>query len=326
MRNDPAAFAALFPGQLSERAGMGEALAKRFPEVASSFEQISRRAGIDLSATFFGEGSPNLHENLPSQVGVFAVSLAVLDVLEREFGTRPEAVAGYSLGTYAAFVAAGALDRWQALDVLLEAERLLAIDPVSGGMGFVIGLPRPALEEILREVSEDSSELSIGTENAAQQLVITGSPEAVKAAIALALPRSLRAELLPLTSPMHSSRLRGVSERLARFVAGVRVVEPTRAALYAPMLGRRIQNADEAARVLAGQISELSRWSTVLRLIGESGLTRFAELGPGDVLTRLLRWTVRGARGTALSDPASITEFVSKGLPENASPLQEERV
>ncbi|MEO6325261.1 MAG: acyltransferase domain-containing protein, partial [Thermoanaerobaculia bacterium] len=212
------AFAGLFPGQLSERAGMGEALAAGIPRVDPFFDEVSRRAGVDLRATFFGDGAANLHDNLPAQVGVYAVSVAVLDVLDQEFGRYPEAVAGYSLGTYAAFVAAGALDRWQALDVLLEAERLLGDSPVPGSMGFVIGLTRPVLEELLRSVTPDTEALSIATENAAQQLVITGDPAAVSEAIALAQPRSLRAELLPLSCPMHSPRLRDVSERLQRFV------------------------------------------------------------------------------------------------------------
>ena len=100
-------FAALFPGQLSEKAGMGESLAEEYPYVSELFETISRRSGVDIAATFFGDGAPTMHDDLPAQVGIFAVSLAALDVLDREFGLVPRAAAGYSLGTYASFVAAG---------------------------------------------------------------------------------------------------------------------------------------------------------------------------------------------------------------------------
>jgi acyl transferase domain-containing protein len=100
------------------------------------------RSGV-LRGTFFGEGR-RLHEDLPAQVGVFAVSVAALDVLERVHGLLPTAVAGYSLGTFAAFVAAGALDRLEALDIVLTLQRLLeehrlAFGDRPGGMGFVIG-------------------------------------------------------------------------------------------------------------------------------------------------------------------------------------------
>jgi [acyl-carrier-protein] S-malonyltransferase len=158
-----ARFAALFPGQLSEHAGMGEALAARYPDASDLFDEISRRSGVDIARTFFGAGSPALHDDLPAQVGVFAVSIAVLNVLEREHQLSPHAVAGYSLGTYAAYVAAGSLSTMAALDVLLEAARLLGEEKVEGAMGYVIGLTRDALEDVLRQVEPDPALLSIAT-------------------------------------------------------------------------------------------------------------------------------------------------------------------
>src|SRR5450631_266984 len=134
------AFAAVFPGQLSEKAGMGEALAHRYEFASSSFEEISRRSGIRIDETFFGKGSPSLHDDLPAQVGVFAVSLAALETLRRIHRLEPTASVGYSLGTYAAFVAAGSLETWAALDVLLEAERLMEDasrrGELEGGMAY----------------------------------------------------------------------------------------------------------------------------------------------------------------------------------------------
>lgn len=305
-----AGFAGLFPGQLSEKAGMGEALA-RLPYVSDLFETISRRSGVDVGATFFGEGGENLHEDLPAQVGVFAVSLAALEVLEREHGRRPQAVAGYSLGTYAAFVAAGALPAAAALDVLLEAARLLDEERVEGAMGYVIGISRPALEEILRSVERDAALLSIGNENAAQQFVLTGASDPVGRALAAASPSALRAERLPIRWPMHSTLLRPVSERLARFVSGTPVAAPHRAVLYAPMLGREVASAEEAASVLGRQIAEPSRWADVLRAMDGQGWRRFAEVGPGDVLAKLLRWTIRGAESAVLEEPGGIAAFAA---------------
>ncbi len=163
---------------------MGEALASRFDFCAL---RSSRRSLAVRASTFRRRssvrGPPTLHDDLPAQVGVFAVSIAALDALEREHGLSPAAAAGYSLGTYAAFVAAGCLDRWAALDVLLEAQRLLdgerrANDADPGGMGFVIGLPRAAVE-----ASIEGTRVSIGTENAPQQFVLTGEARAVSATI-----------------------------------------------------------------------------------------------------------------------------------------------
>lgn len=302
---------------------MGEALAARFDFVSSLFEEISRRSGVDLASTFFGEGAANLHADLPAQVGVFAVSMAVLEVLEKIHGARPSAVTGYSLGTYAAFAAAGALERGAALDVLLEAERLLGAARKSAGvegtMGFVIGLSKEEVEGLIAEVMPDPTRLSIGTENAARQFVLTGDRDAVVAAIERARPKALKADLLKIGFPMHSTSLTAVCEGLQSFLEGnkgrgkVPVRQPA-VPLYAPMLGRRVESSAEATLVLSKQISRRSLWSSTLRAMGTgeggAGFTRFAELGPGDVLTKMLRWTLRDATCTPLEDSESIERFM----------------
>lgn len=308
-------FAALFPGQLSEKAGMGEAFASRFDFVSSWFEEVSRRTGVNLGATFFGAGAPDLHDDLPAQVGVFALSIAALDVLERIHGLVPDAVAGYSLGTYAALVAAGSLERGAALDVLLTAQRLLEEDrsasaPRSGGMGFVIGLTRSAVEAEI-----GGEEVSIGTENASQQFVLTGEREAVERAIERLRPKSLKAELLPLCQRMHSPRLGDVTRRLRILLEGKTTMRAPKRHLYAPMLGGRVSSLEELSSVLFLQISRPSRWSSTLAAMGADGFSVFAEVGPGDVLTKLLRWTLREAKGFVIEDPASAAAFFRAMIP-----------
>ena len=294
---------------------MGEALATEFPYVAELYEEIGRRAGVDLPSTFFGDGAPSLHDDLPAQVGVFAVSVAALEVLAAEYDVRPHASAGYSLGTYAAYVAAGALDRWAALDVLLEAQRLLESHGAPGSMGYVIGMTRAPLEELLRGISPDPAVLGIGNANAAQQFIVTGEASSVRRAIASAANVALRADLLPSRWPMHSPALLPVCERLARFVDGLPVRAPRPGALWAPMTGSPVSGAEEATRVLAWQIATPSRWETVVRSLAEERPTRFAEVGPGDVLSKLVRWTVRTARAAVLEDPLSIAAFAAGAEP-----------
>ncbi len=322
-------FVALFPGQLSEKAGMGEALARRFEFASSLFEEISRRSGVRLADVFFGEGAKNLHDDLPAQVGVFSVSLAALEALRRVHRLEPAAAAGYSLGTYAAFVAAGALEIWAALDVLLEAERLMSEasrrGELDGTMAYVIGLPRPAVEEALAALTPDRARLAIATENAAAQFVLTGERALVAAAVEALRPKALKADLLPINVPMHSSSLSRVCDRLQNFLeGGVRVKRPE-AALFAPMLARKIETAEEASYTLSKQICRPSLFAPTLRAMGEAGLARFAEVGPGDVLTKLVRWTLRDAKvaNPALEDPASIEAFAKSLAPPPLFPFKE---
>ena len=304
-------FAALFPGQLSEKPEMGERLARAYPYVRRFLEEVGDRSGVDLPATFFGEGSASLHDDLPAQVGVFAVSVAVLDVMEREHGVWPGAAAGYSLGTYAAFVAAGALDRWEALTVLLEVERLLRVHRPDGGMGFVVGVPLPDLEREIARISTDG-DLAVANRNAPLQLVVTGRSSAVDRLLAAVGPRALRVGRLALPWPMHAVSLGPVCDQLARFVASrVAVKPPSRSRLFAPMLGREVASSEEAAEVLSRQVASPSDWEGTLRALSASGFTRFAEVGPGDVLARMLRWTLRRAHAGVMEDPESTARFVA---------------
>jgi malonyl CoA-acyl carrier protein transacylase len=313
-------FAALLPGQLSEKAGMGEALATAYPYVASWFGAIKERTGVDVPTVFFGEGRPDLHDDLPAQVGVFAVSVAALDVLAKEYGLHPAACAGYSLGTYAAFAGAGVLDRWAALDVLLEAERLLRERAPAGAMGFVIGVPEVEVAAELARLTRDPREVTIGNVNAAQQVVLTGRRELVLEALDHLAPRALRAEALPLGWPMHSPALEPVTDGLFDFVARhVRMSWPGRAALYAPMLGGPVRSEVEARQVLGLQISRPSRWSDVLASMAAAGESRFAEIGPGDVLSKMHRWTLRRSKADVLEEPIGIARFAS----ELGAPLEQ---
>ena len=326
------AFGALFPGQLSEKPGMGEALAARFGYVSSLFEEISRRSGIEIDTTFFGTGAESVHDDRPAQVGVFAMSLAALEVLRREHGVEPDACCGYSLGTYAAFVAAGCLSRDAALDVLLEAERLLAegrrAGDFEGTMGFVIGLGRPDVEATLSSVCPDVARLAIATENAAAQFVLTGETDLVAKAIELLAPKALKAEVLEIGFPMHSNQLSSVCDGLQSFLEGDVRVSPPRSALYAPMLGRRVASGEEATHVLSKQISLPSFFSPTLLSMRAAGISRFAEVGPGDVLTRLVRWTLRDAivARPSLERPEDVAVFAATLAPSAAPALGPRRV
>ncbi len=321
LSGEGATFGALFPGQLSEKPGMGEAFARRYGFVSSLFEEISLRSGVRIADTFFGTGSLSLRDDRPAQVGVFAASLAALEVLRREHALVPDGICGYSLGTYAAFVAAGSLEREAALDVLLEAERLLAegkrAGDFEGTMGFVIGLARPDVEAALAGVCPDTSRLSIATENASAQFILTGETDLVTEAVDLLRPRALKAEMLPIGFPMHSRMLDSVCEKLENFLeGGVRVVQPERP-LYAPMLGRRVESGADAAWVLSKQISLPSFFAPTLQAMSAAGIHRYAEVGPGDVLTRLVRWTLRDAivARPALERPEDVAVFAATVAP-----------
>jgi malonyl CoA-acyl carrier protein transacylase len=184
-------------------------------------------------------------------------------------------------------------------------------------MGFVIGLGRLDVEAALAGVCPDLSRLAIATENAAAQFVLTGERDLVEEALDLLRPRALKAEMLSIGFPMHSRSLEPVTERLKNFLEGGVRVEQPRSPLFAPMLGRRVGSSAEAAHVLSKQISLPSFFSPTLLAMRAAGIQRFAEVGPGDVLTRLVRWTLRDAivARPSLERPEDVHVFAATVAP-----------
>lgn len=314
-------FAALFPGQLSEKAGMGEALAATRPSVARWIAEAGERAGVDLPAVFFGEGRHDLHDDLPAQVGVYAVSVAVLDVLAAEHGLVPAACAGYSLGTYAAFVGAGVLEKRAALEVLLRTGTLLREKAPAGGMGYVIGLSEQDVASELTRLGLGPDEVAVANVNAPRQIVLAGTTSPLLRALDRLAATALKVEALPLGWPMHSAALEPVAAELRAFVdREVRLTWPGRAALYAPMLGRAVRSEEEARAVLAGQIAHPSRWSEVLLAMDAAGESRYAEVGPGDLLAKMHRWTLRRSRVDVLEEPEGLARFAADGAGPSLRP------
>jgi malonyl CoA-acyl carrier protein transacylase len=179
-------------------------------------------------------------------------------------------------------------------------------------MGFVIGVPEAEVAAELALLAGDPHEVTIGNVNAAQQVVLTGRREPVLRALDHLAPRALRAEALPLGWPMHSPVLVPVTDGLSGFVArDVRMSWPGRASLYAPMLGGVVRSEVEAREVLGLQISRPSRWSDVLSAMAAAGESRFVEVGPGDILSKMHRWTLRRSKADVLEEPAGIARFAS---------------
>lgn len=202
-----------------------------------------------------------------------------------------------------------------------EASRRGELD---GGMAYVIGLARPAVEETLLALTPDRARLAIATENAAAQFVFSGERALVAAAVDAFRPIALKTDLLSIKIPMHTSRLSSVCDRLQSFLeGGVRVRQPA-SALYAPMLGRRVETAEEASYVLSRQISHPSLFAPTLQAMRGAGLRRFAEVGPGDVLTKIVRWTVRDAivAKPPLEDPEAVDAFAKELAPPPLFPFE----
>ncbi|HET9796296.1 MAG TPA: ACP S-malonyltransferase [Thermoanaerobaculia bacterium] len=283
----------LFSGQLSEHAGMGADFFAASAEARELLARTSDRCGFDLGGALADPA--RVGDNRVAQPGVFLVSVLAARELFRR-GRVPAAIAGYSLGNYAALVAAGAVSDDDALTVLLAVFDTVERLDIRGGMGAVIGIPAAAVEEVCAGLRGRGAPVWIGNVNAATQLVLTGSEAGIEGALAELAPRALKVIRLPMTWPIHSALMEPVARAVRPIVEGCASIAAPRFPLYAGHRAERIDSAAAVADLLARQIALPSRWKETVETMFADGHRDFLEVGPGETLSRMLRWIVREGR------------------------------
>lgn len=280
----------VFPGQGSQRVGMGRDLAAAAPVAAEIFATADRVLDFPLSALIFEGSAEELQQTANQQPAILAVSVAYLTVL-REYGALPAPmfVAGHSLGEYAALVAAGALTFEDALPIVRRRGELME-EHGAGAMAAVIGLPPAAVAAVAAEAGAE-----VANFNAPDQTTVSGREDAVERAMALAKERGAkRAIRLPVSAAFHSSLMASVVEALRPMIEAVPLA---RAAV--PLVGnvdaRPVREPDELRRELLEQITAPVRWVEVVAALAGAGVTTFYEVGPGKVLAGLIGRCAPGA-------------------------------
>lgn len=282
----------LFPGQVSEFLGMGKDFYEASREARELFARASERCGEDLAVALFEGPESRLRENRISQPGIFLVSTLAHREL-RARGIDPAAAAGYSLGNYAALVAAGAVSFDEAFTVLLAVLDESDRRGIRGAMGAVIGVSVEAAEAVCAELRRQGLPVWIGNVNASTQLVLTGSREGVDGALETLAPKALKAVALPMTWPIHSPLMDPVAEAVAPAVARCTTLAAPRIPLYAGHRAGRVSGVEEVADLLVRQVALPSRWKETVEAMFADGHAEFLEVGPGETLTKMLRWIVR---------------------------------
>lgn len=310
-------LAFVFPGQGSQTVGMGAELAAAFSVAREVFEEVDEALDERLSRLIRkGPGEAlTLTEN--AQPALLAMSLAVGRVLEREFGVAVERtafVAGHSLGEYSALASAGALELADAARLLRRRGRAMqaAVPPGGGAMAALIG-PKAdvALAEAAAEAGRAAGVCAVANDNNDGNVVISGTAAAIDAAIAHAKALGARAVLLNVSAPFHCPLMAPAAEIMAEALAEAPVRAP-RPPLVANVTARPISDPHEIRARLVEQVTDRVRWrESIAWMVGEGGVTRFAELGAGKALTGMIKRTAPQARADALSTPAELEAFAA---------------
>jgi [acyl-carrier-protein] S-malonyltransferase len=295
----------LFPGQLAEYPGMGRDFYQEDSEARALWSKTSERCGLDLYRVVMDGPETALHENLAAQAGVFLVSTLAARALEQA-GVRRSATAGYSLGTYAALVGAGAVSYDEALDVLIavwrETERL----GIRGAMGAVVGSRREAVDEVCSGLREAGQPVWIGNVNASTQFVLTGTSEGIRLALESLAPRALSVIPLAMSWPIHSELMNPVAEAIAPVIARCRTFRAPEIPCYGP--DGAMRDASEVRSLLATGFCRPTLWNRTLESMVADGHREFLEVGPGEMLSKMTRWIDRNVHCAPVGTLAAVRE------------------
>jgi len=299
-------IAFIFPGQGSQKVGMGQAFAAADPIARDTFAEADAALGAPLSRLCFDgpESELTLTEN--TQPAILTVSVAIARVLEAR-GWRPDFYAGHSLGEYSAHVAAGTFGFADAVRTVRNRGRYMqeAVPVGAGAMAAILGLDGDAVAAACAQAA-DGEVVSPANLNAPGQVVIAGTVAAVQRAGALAKAAGAKRVIpLAVSAPFHCALMKPAEDRLAPELRALAVQAPRRP-VVANIDAQPKTDGAAAVDALVRQVSGAVQWEAVVRRLASEGVRTYVEVGPGAVLAGLVRKIDRDARVASVEDPAGL--------------------
>jgi [acyl-carrier-protein] S-malonyltransferase len=303
--DNPLAF--IFPGQGSQQPGMGKDLAANFGAAKKIFEEADDALGFALSELCFNGPAERLQLTENTQPAILTVSIAALRAAQSEDFPPPTFVAGHSLGEYSALVAAGALSFADAIRTVRARGRYMqeAVPPGEGSMAAVLGADPEVVDSVCAEASQGQV-CSAANINSRSQIVIAGDTAAVDRAVDLLKTRGAkRAVKLNVSAPFHCALMKPAEDRLAADLQRIEFKGP-QIPVVTNVEARAVTSGDAAREALIRQVSQPVRWLESVEFLINQGVQTFIEIGPGKVLSGLVRQIDRGVQCLNIEDAATL--------------------
>ena len=307
-------FSIIFPGQGSQVVGMGQELAAAFPTAAEVFEIVDDTLGENLTKVMFEGPEDILKLTRNAQPALMAVSMAVLRVLEDEggfdIGSKVKYVAGHSLGEYSALAAARTFSISDTAKLLkIRGHSMQEAVPVGeGAMAALLGLDINLASKIADEAGQGEI-CTTANDNANGQVVISGAKEAVERAIVIAKNNGAkRGVILPVSAPFHCALMAPAAHAMREALSSVRMDDPV-VPLIANVTASEVSDAAEIRRLLVEQVTGMVRWRESVLFMRAHGVDKLVEIGPGKVLSGLVKRINADMTVQNISTPKDVEVF-----------------
>lgn len=300
--------AIIFPGQGSQFPGMGENFVDDFPTARHTFEEANDLLGYNLRKLCFEGPADELNLTQNTQPAILTVSTAIYRVLMEEVELSPRFMAGHSLGEYSALVAAGVLDFGDAVKLVSLRGQFMqeAVPDGVGAMAAILGLPLDDVRSLCSKSSMEDSVVVPANINSPEQVVISGNSEAVERACALAKEGGAKRVVpLPVSVPSHSPLMKGASERLSQAMETVRF-DRQRVPVITNVEAEPLASGEDAKELLLRQLYSPVQWVASIRRMVAEDIDTIVEVGPGKVLTGLVKRIERGVKTLVVDSPEGL--------------------
>ena len=305
-------LAFIFPGQGSQVVGMGKDLAEKHPIARQTFEEADEALGYKLSQLCFEGPEEQLRLTEITQPAILTTSIAALRVLQAEI-PKPNFVAGHSLGEYSAHVAAGTITFADAVRTVRNRGKYMqeAVPIGVGSMAAILGMEAEKVADVCRDAAQGEV-CSPANINSPEQIVISGNTAAVERGAKLADERGAkRAKVLPVSAPFHCSLMKPAQDRLAPDLSQLKMQKPV-FPVACNVDASLVVDEVRAASTLIAQVTSSVQWDPSMRLLIDRGVQTFIEIGPGKVLSGLMRQIDRSRTCLNVSDEASLTKTLEQ--------------
>ncbi|AMA72632.1 MULTISPECIES: ACP S-malonyltransferase [Aneurinibacillus] len=304
----------IFPGQGSQFVGMGVDLYEKESAAKAVFDEADRALGFSLSALCFEGPEEKLRLTTNTQPAILTTSVAVLRVLEEKLNVVPDYVAGHSLGEYSALVAAGALSFADAVQIVRARGQYMeeAVPAGQGAMAAVMGMEREMLADVCRKITEEGAPVQLANLNCPGQIVISGSAQGVaKAGEAAKAGGAKRIIPLNVSGPFHSMLMEPATEKLARKLDDY-TIQDAAVPVVANVSARPVRTKEDIKESLIQQVASPVLWEDSVHFMLEEGVELFVELGPGTVLSGLVKKVNRKVKTLAIQDITTLEKALAE--------------